>query len=146
MEFEITWVDPTLVVCRTSGVGEVKGYEEFLRAVSSSPEFGPDVSVLMDLTALDISLLTVTDMEELVRLRVRFAAERKARSAIVVGKGSPLKYGLGRMFEAFVDSKSDAEFGLFETLDEAMLWLRGADAGSAPERSPLEHLEVPSGQ
>jgi hypothetical protein len=132
MEFEITWVDPTLVVCRTSGVGEVKGYEEFLRAVSSSPEFGPDVSVLMDLTALDISLLTVTDMEELVRLRVRFAAERKARSAIVVGKGSPLKYGLGRMFEGLLASQLAFEIRVFEELDEAMAWLKADDANPAP--------------
>ena len=132
MEFEITWVDPTLVVCRTSGVAEVKGYEEFLRAVSSSPEFGPDVSVLMDLTALDISLLTVTDMEELVRLRVRFAAERKARSAIVVGKGSPLKYGLGRMFEGLLASQLAFEIRVFEELDEAMAWLKADDANPAP--------------
>jgi hypothetical protein len=131
MEFEITWVDPTLVVCRTSGVAEVKSYEKFLRALTSSPEFGPDVSVLMDLTALDISLLTATDMEELASLRVRFASESKARSALVVGAGSPLRYGLGRMFEGFLSAQVGFEIRVFEELDEALAWLQADDAKPA---------------
>jgi hypothetical protein len=128
MEFEITWVDPSLVVCRTSGVAEVKGYEEFLLAFTSSPDFGPDVSVLMDLTALDISLLTATDLEELASLRVRLAGESRARSAMVVGPGSPLRFGLGRMFEGLLSSQVGFETRVFEELGEALAWLKVGDA------------------
>ena len=132
MEFEITWVDPSLVVCRTSGVAEVKGYEEFLRAITSSPEFGPNVSVLMDLTALDISPLTATEIEELVNLRVRLAGESKARSAMVVGRGSPLRFGLGRMFEGLLSSQVGFETRVFEEFDEALAWLQADDADPVP--------------
>ena len=132
MEFELTWVDPSLVVCRPSGVALVKGYEEFLRALTSSPEFGPDVKVLMDLTALDVSSLTAADMEELVNLRVRLAGESKARAAMVVGPRSSLKYGLGRMFEGFLTSQVEFEVTVFEEFDEAMAWLQADDAGPAP--------------
>ena len=129
MEFEITWVDPTLVVCRTSGVAEVKGYEEFLRAISSNPEFGPDVSVLMDLTELDLSPLTVADLEKLAALR---AQQPRRRTATVVGQGSPLKYGLGRMFEGLLSLQLEFEIRVFEELDEAMAWLKADDANPAP--------------
>ncbi|MGD0272319.1 MAG: STAS/SEC14 domain-containing protein [Gaiellaceae bacterium] len=132
MEFELTWVDPSLVVCRTSGVAEVKGYEELIRALTSSPEFGPEVRVLMDHTALDVSPITATDMEEIASLRARFAGEGKTRSAVVVGSGSPLRYGLSRMFEGYVSSQVDFEIGVFEEFDEALAWLQADDANSAP--------------
>lgn len=128
METELTWVDPSLVVCRPSGVAEVKGYEEFLQTLASSPECGPEVRVLMDITALDVSSLTAADLEELASLRVRFSGERKARSAMVVGHGSPLRYGLGRMFEGFLASQAEFEVRVFEELDNAMTWLQADDA------------------
>lgn len=131
MEFELIWVDPSLVVCRPSGMALVKGYEEVLRALSSSPEFGPDVRVLMDLTTLDVSPLTAADIEELTNLRVRFAGESKARAAMVVGPGSSLKYGLGRMFEGHLASQVEFEVRVFEEFDEAMAWLQADDADPA---------------
>ena len=132
MEFEFTWVDPSLVVCRTSGVASVKGYEELIRALSSSPKFGPSVKVLMDHTALDVSGLTASDMEEIASLRVRFTGESKARSALVVGPGSTLRYGLGRMFEGLLSSQVDFEIRVFKELDEALVWLQADDADAAP--------------
>jgi len=131
MESEVTWVGPSLVVCRPSGVAEVKGYEEFLRTLASSPEFGPEVKVLMDIASLDVSSLTATDLEELANLRARFASGRKARSAMVVGPDSPLRYGLGRMFEGYLASHAEFEVRVFEKLDEAMAWLQADDASPA---------------
>ena len=46
MEFELEWVDPSLVICRTSGVGTVEGYEAFMRALTSDPQFRPGVDVI----------------------------------------------------------------------------------------------------
>jgi hypothetical protein len=131
MEIEITWVDPSLVVCRPIGVAEVKGYEEFLQTLASSQEYGPEVKVLMDITALDVSSLTAADLEELASLRVRFSSERKARAAMVVGHGSPLRFGLGRMFEGFLASQAEFEVKVFEDLDQAMVWLQTGDPGPA---------------
>jgi len=132
MEFELTWVDPTLVVCRTSGVASVQGYEEAIRALASSPEFGPGVKVLMDHTALDVSSLTATDMEDIASLRARIAGEGKARSAVVVGRDSPLRYGLSRMFEGYVSPQVELEVRIFEELAEALIWLQADDAEPAP--------------
>ena len=132
METEVTWVGPSLVVCRPFGVAELKGYEEFLQTLAASPKYGPEVRVLMDITALDVSSLTAADLEELANLRVRFASGRKARSAMVVGPDSPLKYGLGRMFEGYLARHAEFEVMVFEGLDEAMAWLQADDATPAP--------------
>ena len=130
MEFELTWADPSLVVCRPSGVAVLEGYKEVLRALTSIPEFGPHVKVLMDLTALDVSSLTAADMEELASLRARIAGESKARAAMVVGPGSSLKFGLGRMFEGYLASQVEFEVRVFEKFDDAMAWLKADDASS----------------
>jgi hypothetical protein len=109
MEFEIEWVDPSLVICRTSGVASVEGYQAMMAALTSQPQFQPGVDLIVD-------------------LRARFAGDVAMRAAGVVGPGSPMRYGLGRMFEAFVDSNPGTKITVFETVEEAMTWLRGTDA------------------
>jgi hypothetical protein len=140
MEFELTWVDLSLVVCRPTGTADVKGYEEVLRALASNPDFGAHVSILMDLRELDVSSLKAADMEELVSLRVRLAGESTARAAMVVGSNSPLRYGLGRMFEGFITSQVKFEVSVFEEYDEAIAWLRSGSP-PAPELSTEDTTE-----
>lgn len=132
MEFELTWVDPLLVICRTSGAASVTGYEEMIRALAESPGFGPGVKVLMDHTALDVSSLTATDMEQIASLRAQFAGEGTARSAVVVGRNSPLRYGLSRMFEGYLSPQVELEVRVFEELGEALAWLRSDESEQAP--------------
>lgn len=135
MEFELTWINPSLVVCRPSGQAEVKGYEEVLRALTSNPDFGPHVSMLMDMRDLDVSMLKASDMEELASLRARIAGDSKARAAIVAGSNAPLRYGLGRMFEGFVASQVQFEVRVFEEYDEAVAWLQSTDSSTAADNT-----------
>jgi hypothetical protein len=127
MEFELTWVGPSLVVCRNWGVASAKDYEALLRTLTSSPEIAPDTGVLMDFSAVDVSSVTAADMEEVANLRSRFAGDRMTRAAMVVGPGSPLRYGLGRMFQAHLESQARIEVRVFTEFDEAMAWLRAND-------------------
>jgi hypothetical protein len=131
MEFELTWVDPSLVVCRMSGPASAEGYEQLLRARTSSPEFGPGTKVLMDVTDLDVSGVTAAEMEEIADLRARFTGQSEARAALVVGRDSPLRYGLGRMFQGFLTARREIDVRVFETFDEAMAWLKADDADAA---------------
>lgn len=132
MEVEIEWVDPSLVICRTSGVASVESYEDMMAALISEPQFRPGVDLIVDHTNVDVSALTAADIEQIAGLRARFAGDVAGRAAGVVGPGSPMRYGLGRMFEAFVDSQPGTKITVFETLEEAMVWLRGTDSTVAP--------------
>jgi hypothetical protein len=131
MEFELTWIDSSRVVCRTSGEASAKDYEALLRALTSSPEFGPNVKALMDFTAIDVSSVTAIDMEEIAILRARFTGKSNFRSAMVVGPGT-LKYGLGRMFQSYATAQTEIEVSVFQTFDEGMAWLQADDAEPAP--------------
>jgi hypothetical protein len=131
MEFELTWVDPSLVICRTSGVASLEGYVAMMQAIASDPSFRPDVKLLTDQTNLDTSALIGSDIEQIVDLRTRYLGDQRGRSAVVVDPGSAGSYGLGRMFEALVGSGTDAAVKVFKTLEEARAWLQSADDDSA---------------
>ena len=126
MEFEIEWVDPSLVICRTSGVASVEGYKAMMAALTERPQFQPGVDLIVDHTNVDVSALTAAEIEQVAGLRAQFAGNMAARAAGVVGAGSPLRYGLGRMFEAFTETQPGTKINVFETVEEAMTWLRGA--------------------
>ena len=132
MEYEIEWVDPSLVVCRTSGPASIEGYEAMMRALISDPKFRPGVGLIVDHTNVDISALTAADIEQAADLRTRLAGNVVPRAAGVVGPGSPMRYGLGRMFEAFVELQPGTDITLFETVEEAKAWLRGPDSAARP--------------
>jgi hypothetical protein len=54
------------------------------------------------------------------------------RSALVVGSDSPVRYGLAREFEAYAEEEEDTSIAVFETLDEAMVWLGEGDTLDSP--------------
>jgi hypothetical protein len=127
MEYEIEWVDPSLVICRTSGLASIEGYEAMMRALVSDPKFRPGIGLIVDHTNVDVSALTAADIEQVADLRARFAGNVAPRAAGIVGPGSPMRYGLGRMFEALVELQAGTDITLFETVEEAIAWLRGPD-------------------
>jgi hypothetical protein len=133
MEFEIEWVDLSLVVCRTSGLASVEGYEAMMRALAEDPRFQPGVDLIVDHTNVDVSALTAADIERVAGLRARFAGNVVARAAGVVGPDSPLRYGLGRMFGAYLSTQPGAGFTVFETIDEAVAWLRRTGSAARPK-------------
>lgn len=134
MEFEIEWVDESLVICRTSGAASVEGYQAMMETLISQPGFRPGVDLIVDHTNVDVSALTAAEIERVAGLRARFAGDVAGRAAGVVGAGSPMRYGLGRMFEAFLESQPSTKIKVFETVEDAMVWLRGTDS-TAPAAS-----------
>lgn len=143
MEFEITWIDPSLVICRTSGVASVEGYRAMVQALASQPQFRPGVDVIVDHTNVDVSALTTFELEQVAGLRVELMGAQAGRAAGVVGPNSPLRYGLGRMFGAYVDSQGGTEIRVFGTVGEALVWLRGENAPVLPA-PPDEDARDPS--
>jgi hypothetical protein len=101
-----------------------------MTALVSDPKFRQGVGLIVDHTNVDISALTAAEIEQAADLRTRFAGDVVPRAAGVVGPGSPMRYGLGRMFEAFVELQPGTDITLFETVEEAIAWLRGPDSAA----------------
>ncbi len=133
MEFEFSWIEPSLVSVRTSGRASAEGFVALYQKLAAEPGFGPGVKMLSDHTDLDVTQLSASEVEKIAAARDRFARSLGARSALVVGRDSPAKYGLARMFEAMSDEESADLVRVFENRDEALAWLRTAGAQQAPE-------------
>ena len=143
MEFALEWLHPSLLICWVSGAVTVEGCEALMQTVTSQPQFQSGISVLTVQTHVDVLALTAADIKRIADLNVQFADGAAVRSAIVVGRGSPIRYGLARMFEAYADSQKNGAVMVFETLDEAMAWLSEADAQSHSE-PPEDGSQAPS--
>jgi hypothetical protein len=127
MEFEFTWIEPSLVSVRTSGLASAGGFAALYEKLAAAPGFGPGVKILSDHTNLDVSGLNVGEVEKIAASRERWAGSLSARSALVVGISSPVRFGLARMFEALAASEGNEPVRVFETTEEAIAWLRGTD-------------------
>jgi hypothetical protein len=128
MEFELSWIDPTLIRSRTWGVASVEGFEAVYKAIVAESRFRPGVKLLSDHRDLDGSGLSGADVEKIAAVRGRYAELALSPSAIVVGSDSPLKYGLARVFGAYASTGEGAVLvRVFETTDEAMAWLDELD-------------------
>jgi len=141
MEFEFTWIDSSLVVCRASGKASADGFVALLKALAAQPEFGPGVRVLADHSGLDVSSISAADIERIAEVRAQNANRVGTRTALVVGSSAPARYGLARMSEAYVASQRDGSVKVFEIFDEGMAWLRALDSPPSSE-SQAESVEI----
>lgn len=134
MEFEFSWIEPALILCRTSGQASTEGFAALSEELRSQPNLAPGVKILADHTSLDVSALSAGDIEQIAGMRTVSGSETEMRSALVVGKRSPAKYGLARMFGSYVTSRGDDPVRVFENYDEALAWLQsvGPSSSSGP--------------
>jgi hypothetical protein len=123
MEFEITFSDDLLyVVVTTSGPAALEGFAAYLEALVSDPRWRPGRDVLSDQSRLDARSLTAAEIESILELHLRYAeAIGPGLSAIVTG--SPLKFGLARMFEAQGQDALPFRMRIFATVEKAEAWL-----------------------
>jgi hypothetical protein len=138
MEFELDWIDEKLVVGRTFGPASVKGFEAMFEELIKQPGFGPGLRMLADHRQLDVSTLSVDDIEAIAELRARYASEIDMRSALVVGPDSPLRYGMARMFQAMATAGREVSIRIFSDYGEALSWLEDEAAGRAEPPSEGE--------
>ena len=76
----------------------------------------------MNHSHLNAAPLTTDDMIKIAGFNGQFRAELgKAKCALVLT--SDLEFGLGRMWEAFVENEWDVSERLFKSRDDAIAWL-----------------------
>ena len=83
------------------------------------PGFDPTYAHLIDATRVTETPLTSSELASLAR-RTKFSP--RSRRAVVAT--SPVRFGLGRMFEAYLQLSGLAEFvNTFKEMDGALEWL-----------------------
>jgi hypothetical protein len=132
MEFEFTWVEPSLLLCRAWGTATVEGITALEKALISHPKVGPGVYVLADHTDLDPSAITAAEIYRMAEFRAQNVHGIGVRVAIVSGP-DPLRYGLERMFASFAEPDAEGMLRIFQTREEAIAWLTEWGAQIPPE-------------
>ena len=124
VDFEISFIDDEqIVVVKTSGRATLEGFDAYLDAMTSDPRWRTGMSILSDHSELDTSDLSQHDIENLVSHRLSETAVVGGGLCAIVA-GTPLSFGLGRMFEAYAEDVLPLRIRVFATTDEALAWLR----------------------
>jgi hypothetical protein len=125
MDYEFTY-NPNLdaVEVATHGLADLDGLKEMNHRIAEACERERSASILVDHSDLDVSRLSMSDVEALSRTAASFKhvfGNRKC--AHVVSKDS--QYGLVRAWEIMVDLKGldEVDARTFRDRDEAVGWL-----------------------
>ena len=129
MRFEITFdgdsFDATMIA---SGDGTAEDAEASLQALLGDPRWRPGMNVLFDVTGIDTSSMTVQDIEEIAEVFARSDSKIGPGSWAIV-TGSTAAYGLGRMWQALLESRCSLRPSIFSSIEEARGWRREAKSG-----------------
>jgi hypothetical protein len=94
-----------------------------LKKVYSMPEFRSEMNVIWDLREADLSAFSSEDIRQVREYVGRhWGVEGTSRAALVVT--SDLGYGLTRMYEILLESRTASEVHVFRDYDEALRWVR----------------------
>lgn len=109
---------PYDVHVRIVGVADVADFEAYLADLLFDERWRPGMTILGDLTALDASSFGPREVRNVAELNARYQEEFGA-ARIAIAAGTPLNYGLLRMWQAFIDAHSKQQTQVYRTLDEA---------------------------
>jgi hypothetical protein len=123
MNWEYNFVnDRNLLTLRATGKFSVASFEKMIIDILSDKRWLPGMDCLIDHSTLDLSETSSDHIKAAADIHKRYNAQvGQGRIAVVLG--SEVDFGLGRMYEMFVESAVLATVRSFRTADEAREWL-----------------------
>jgi hypothetical protein len=104
------------------GTLTLKELLEKLKEVYSEPDYRPEMDVIWDLREADLSPFSTSDIRKVGDyVSGHWGAESGSKAALVVSRD--LDFGLSRMYEFFLESRTSSEVQVFRDYDEAMDWI-----------------------
>jgi hypothetical protein len=126
LKFNVQYCDGFFEV-RTSGDGDVGKFRDLLETLVSHEKWKPGAPFLINHTKLNAAPLTTDDMRSIAKLNNQYSAKLgHAKCALLLTHD--LEFGLGRMWEVFVENEWDVTEKLFKSREEAIKWLSGKNS------------------
>lgn len=96
-----------------------------LKGLYSEPDFNSEMNVLWDLRGADLASFLTSNIQKLRDfVSAHWGTEGKSRAALIVSRD--LEFGLSRMYEFFIESKTSNKVRVFRDYDEALEWVTKA--------------------
>jgi hypothetical protein len=131
VEYEIHWGgDPEDVLVTTWGEASHEALDSYIRELVSDPRYEPGLLVLVDHRRADWDGFSAQDFRRRTDV-VEQNAGRLGPQRLAMVVGSKAAYGLGRMWQTLLDSRSQLHVSVFEDIDAARAWLRDASPAQA---------------
>ena len=121
MEFEIHPRNG-FIEAITHGDGDVAVFQQLLGGVLEHPDWEKGYGVLIDHSDLNTAPLTVGGMAALADM-IKIARTDLGKSKMAIFVPDDLQYGLGRMWQVFVENKWDGASEIFRSKADAIRWL-----------------------
>lgn len=116
-------VKANLRIHKVTGDVTVKSIMAKLEQVYSEPDFDPEMNVLWDMREAKMSSVSSSDVEQLSNFVAgRWGTGGRSRAALVVSRD--FEFGISRMYEIFLESRSATQVQVFRDFDEALLWIK----------------------
>jgi hypothetical protein len=135
VEYEIIWGgNPEDVCVRTNGVATLEDFRAWLKEWVSDARIRPGLRVLMDHRQLDMSKVTVEDIERRAEIVATEAPRfRGAHIALVVERD--IDYGILRMLGAVFEGRPEfrSVVRVLRSIEEARFWLATCPAPEASD-------------
>ena len=104
----------------------ISSYQEFL----SSSDFSAGMNEITDMSQSDCSAIKVDTFQRLAVLAERMLATENVTMKTAIVAPGQLSFGLSRMYMGLAHGSGES-IGLFETVDDAMVWLSEADGSNS---------------
>jgi hypothetical protein len=121
MEYEIHPRQGFLEVV-THGDGDVEVFKKLLRDVLEHPDWKPGIPVYIDHSDLNPESLTVDGMVALAGM-ISAAKVELGPSRLAILAPGDLLFGIGRMWQVYVENEWDGSTEIFRSREDALSWL-----------------------
>ncbi len=119
--------DRNLISVRASGQFSISAFEDMIKDMQSDRKWRPNMDSLIDFSFLDFSATTADNIRMAAEIHKRYDY-RICRGRIAVIFGRESDFGLGRMYETFLESAVLATVRSFRNADEARHWIAENDS------------------
>lgn len=122
MKHEISFEDEVvLVILSGSGVSP-QAYGAVAHDIVNLPQWKPGMKILIDYSQLDLQNETGADADVYAQAIIPYKT-RLGNSRCACVNTSPAEYGLGRMWQYFMNTYTHTRVEVFYSYEEAVRWL-----------------------
>ncbi|MBN2426872.1 MAG: hypothetical protein JXK94_00890 [Deltaproteobacteria bacterium] len=123
MEFNVQYRDGFFEV-EILGETEPEKYRDVFETLVAHGKWQPGTSCLVNQTELNSKHLTTDETRDIAEFSAEYSVKLgKSKCALLFSRD--LEYGLGRMWQTFVENEWEVSVMVFKSRDEALAWLTG---------------------